>query len=503
MNVSFQPFLCTSFLDLWPKLYYISNTMITIKEIKALLAETVVLEKTLRATSDFRGRASSLYQKFKRILKATETNFGKDEEARIYADKVKAIVSQRIESMTANNEYNPVSVAVFEKTELDLLILNKHLHNEDFKIRLDAVAAVEELSYSEALSILCAALGSEEHPWVISKLVKVIGIFGGTSELELISPFLESDDDRIRANCIEGISAMKGDEKYPYIMRALEDPSNRVKANALNALKSLGGKEFTSLLKQMVNSFDEDVRNSVLFVLKNMNSPVARDCLLVLLKDRAPDIQQKSASLLGKFSDIITVKALTETAKAADSQKLKEEAIHSLSKIRERASGELTREINKHLKEAIAPSIEQKRLEAERERKEAEAQKQIEEAQALLASKDAAQKASEYSGKTAFDIDDSDLLAELASFSEPGDIPPSRVASGGKSSMGNNADDEDELSRDKEEKEQEAIRKLLNRMNTALKQLDPRLKMEAEKEIKKGKIKNESQLKQWLDRKRK
>ena len=104
--------------------------MVSIEEIKSLVLETISLEKQLRATSDFRGNASTLYLKLKTLVNVTEQNFGKDEETRAYADKVRTLIDQRIAAMETNNEFNPVAVAVFEKTELDLLILEKHLQND-------------------------------------------------------------------------------------------------------------------------------------------------------------------------------------------------------------------------------------------------------------------------------------------------------------------------------------------------------------------------------------
>ena len=100
-----------------------------------------------------------------------------------------------------------------------------------------------------------------------------------------------------------------------------------------------------------------------------------------------------------------------------------------------------------------------------------------------------------------------DLLAELACFSEPGDIPPSRVAAGGKNLNEDKVEGSltsKELAAiakaEKLEKELEATKKIITRMNTALTLLTPRLKLEAEKQIKMGRIKNDAQLKIWLER---
>ena len=495
--------------------------MVSIEEIKALVFETISLEKQLRATSNFRGNASTLYLKLKKLVQVTEQNFGKDEETRSYADKVRALIEQRISAMENNNEFNPVSVAIFDKTELDLLILEKHLVNEDFKARLDAIAAVEELNYSAALPKLIPMIGKEKHPWVISKLVKVIAMYGGIESLEVVSPFLEHEDERIRANCIEGIAAIDDSRKYPYIMKALDDSSSRVKANALKALKALGGKEFNSLIKQMVNAPSADARHSVLFVLKNMKNVLARDSLIKLLDDQDSEIQRMSGTLLAKFNDIETVKVLTDTVKNSQSQKLKDICIKSLGKIRGDAPPSLCKEINALIKTAIAPVVERQKkeeavaievkvaqLKAETKRleKQMSTAPSASQQSAVPSPASSANPTSQGQSASAAGTNDADLLAELASFSEPGDISPSRVAAGGKAfevdhTEGTSAADIAALKKaEKQEKEQEALKKIVTRMNAALKVLSPRLKLEAEKQIKMGKIKNDAQLKIWLKR---
>jgi len=503
--------------------------MISIDEIKELLTDAVKLEKELRATSDFRGQSSKLFHKLNHIKNLSEQNFGKNDKAKSYADKVKALIEQRLAAMGKNNEYNPVAVQIFEKTELDLLILENHLKNSDFKVRLDAVAAVEELDYKGALSKLLVFLEKEEHPWVISKFVKVVGLIGHIEELEILVKYLDNDDERIRANCIEGISAIKGTEKYQYIMEALDDRSSRVRANALNALKHLGGKEFAALLKQMVNSTDEDVRHSVLFVLKNMNNQLGKHCLLKLMNDRAPDIQIKSAEFLGQFKEIEVVKVLTEAAKSSDSKKLKHQCIKSLDRIRKQAKGPLLIEINKILKEAVKHAEQHSVKEANettssmnentsisgKSHTNTAASKDIKAETTSASAKSGTKESSVTESTNQSDnsikqdntqtttnstdnshlSEDELLLAELANFSEPGDISPSRVASKGKEyenaqekKQGNGGlSKQEEINKKKAEQEEDAIKKTLARMNTYLKQLAPRLKKKLKNKSKQGK----------------
>ena len=198
-----------------------------------------------------------------------------------------------------------------------------------------------------------------------------------------------------------------------------------------------------------------------------------------------------------------TVKILTDTVKESQSQKLKDVCIKSLGKIRKEATEPLVTQINSLIKEAIAPDIRRQ----EKEKAVAEEIKKAEVEAFQNAAKQEIKVEVSPNPVTTSSIEDADLLAELASFSEPGDIPPSRVAAGGKSL--NKAEAKDPASAEdnaaiaraeKLEKEQEAAKKVITRMNTTLAQLSPRLRLEAEKQIRMGKIKNDAQFKIWLKR---
>ena len=474
--------------------------MVTFDELKRLVAETVALERQLRSKPDFRGNSCRLYlklRKAKELLNSVPTD---DAPAQAFCSNVKPLIEKRLSTMEENNEFNPISVAVHEKTELDLFVLDKHLTSEDFHVRLDAVAACGELDYKAALPKLLELLEKEEHPWVISKLTKVLGPIGGARVIEKLLPFLEHQDDRIRANTVEGLDLVDSEDKYPHLMRMLDDKSNRVRANALKALRSLGGAKFIELIRKMINSGKVETRKSVLFVLQSMRNTFARDSLVTLLNDRDLAIQLDAAKMLSRFLDLTVVDALTEVIVDTESKKLKDCCLKALRTIRQAAPDELKAKIDGLIKKAITPAAPPKAAPQKAvQRVSADDDEVVE-----IIVEDEPQPPPRIlpveDGPTPSEGTDEDLLAELAEFSRPGDIAPSRVAEVAKK---RNLSDDDPMARTNPgAMADDVVKKTLARLHAVISKLEPRLKMEAEKLVAKGKIKNEAHIKQWLDRKK-
>ncbi len=468
--------------------------MVTFDELKRLVAETVALERQLRSKPDFRGNSCRLYLKLRNACDLLNQIPSDDGPAQAFCSNVKPLLQKRLATMEENNEYNPIAVAVHEKTELDMFVLEKHLKSEDFHVRLDAVAACGELDYRAALPKLVELLEREEHLWVISKLTKVIGPLGGARVIEKLLPYLEHNDDRIRANTVEGLDLIDSEDKYPHLMRMLDDKSNRVRANALKALRSLGGARFIELIRKMINSGDVETRKSVLFVLSSMRNTFARDSLLTLLRDRDLAIQFEAAKLLGKFLDLTVVEQLTELIVDTDSKKLKDKCLAALRTIRQAAPEKLTAKIDGLIRKAIAPPAKpappQDVVEVSGDDEVVEIIEEDEPPRPTRADIVAA-------APKPVETSDEDLLAELAEFSRPGDIAPSRVAEVAKKRVTG-----DPNAQTNPGAAPDAIKKTLARLHAYLSKLEPRLKMEAENLVRKGKIKNEAHLKQWLDRKK-
>jgi len=158
----------------------------------------------------------------------------------------------------------------------------QHLNAEQFELRLKAIEYLECEGLTSSVPELIRRLKVEHHPFVISKLTKTLGLLGfefNHDELfQILAPFLNHKDDRIRANTIQGLGGLQFQEKIPRMIHALmEDSSERVQ-NMASVVLSL--EEATPTLKQIksyLDSGDEKVFEKAMNALKLIDYPEAHE----------------------------------------------------------------------------------------------------------------------------------------------------------------------------------------------------------------------------------
>ncbi len=330
-------------------------TLLVLDDLKARLTALVTVERSLAAVADRRSVGWKLYLEARNIVTHIETGVMPDDPTvQDFVAKALPVLKERMRAMETGNAYNPISVEISEKTELDLFVLQKYLAHEDHLVRLEAVTAAGELEYAEALTSLEALLATESHPWVLSKLTKVLAQLGGIKLLPKLEPFLGHEDARVRANTVEGIGAFPGDEKLTVLLPLLDDESPRVRANVLAAIKTLGTEHFTQVVRTMCRHPSLDHRRSVLFALGAMQGAFARDCLITLLQDDYPEIRGRAIDLLGRKPDLPAVDALLSMVRPEAREADRERAVMALRTLVAGAPPELVAEIETHFSGALA-----------------------------------------------------------------------------------------------------------------------------------------------------
>jgi len=105
-------------------------------------------------------------------------------------------------------------------------------------IREQAIASESAQSIINDLGEIGKLLEVENDPRLIATLImKVQSAKGDAKEkIQLIEPYLESKDDRIRANAVEILAKNYPEDQTDFFLRHLEDESNRVVGNAIVAI---------------------------------------------------------------------------------------------------------------------------------------------------------------------------------------------------------------------------------------------------------------------------
>ena len=246
-----------------------------------------------------------------------------------------AALQRRMQGMDARKAYNRLSVELHEKSEQDLVRLRRRMGSLEWKERLEAVSTVGELDWEGALSSLRERLALEEHPHVISKLTKVIGQLGEEGDLDVLAPFLEHEDDRVRANTVEGIEGLPGEEKFAVLTPLLDDPAPRVKTNALLALQGLGEEAYAGLLGRMTRSTMASQRRSALYAVSFLPGTEAVDLLARLMRDEELEIQHQAIARMGRRGGYQAAEALVALVEEAGDPGTRGAALGALKELRD------------------------------------------------------------------------------------------------------------------------------------------------------------------------
>lgn len=152
----------------------------------------------------------------------------------------------------------------------------RNLHSEDFRERLRVLEYFESEGIDKAVPYLLKLIETEDHPWVISKLTKTTGLLGSAYNneqiLDILLRYLKHEDDRIRANTIEGIGGLRSNRKLTILLdMMIKDSSERVKQMAAIAISFDDTVRALDLLKVMLESDNLVIAENALEALKRLD----------------------------------------------------------------------------------------------------------------------------------------------------------------------------------------------------------------------------------------
>jgi len=119
----------------------------------------------------------------------------------------------------------------------------KYLWDESPKIRISSGMALKNLlrPVSEVVEKFCKVLEVEKDPQVMATFIKDIGMLGSDDDKIRLVPFLDHENERVRANAIEVISRVNNSPLLKDLLgKKLNDSNNRSRANAAITLYQIG-----------------------------------------------------------------------------------------------------------------------------------------------------------------------------------------------------------------------------------------------------------------------
>lgn len=164
-------------------------------------------------------------------------------------------------------------IAEISGNQQELETLKTQLQSGTPDQRIQAIERAVDTGLSGCSPLLAARLNLEDDPRVLAVLLISLGRMEKTEFLPLLKQFLNHPDDRCRANAVEAIHLIGGNDDLPMLLPRLQDNNNRVRANAVLALAGTQITDIRSALNTMVQDPDEMMQRSALYTIMELDDP--------------------------------------------------------------------------------------------------------------------------------------------------------------------------------------------------------------------------------------
>ncbi len=238
------------------------------------------------------------------LIEATQDD---DLSVRYFARKGIIKLKKSLDMPTKTVDEDLTQLYIKKKIEL--------LSASDLQTRLNAAKIILEIGDRDIIPEMVKLLKEEEHEYVISILLRIIGKLGDSDVISIIEPYLSYSNRRIRANAVEALGYLDDRSVMNLVTPFLSDPDNRVKANAAHSLWKFSRKKTLAMLKNMLKSKDESERFSAIFVLRELRDINGRKLLLEVMNDDNLNLRLRAAhaihSIDEHLSDDISMLVMT------------------------------------------------------------------------------------------------------------------------------------------------------------------------------------------------
>ncbi|HNY10451.1 MAG TPA: HEAT repeat domain-containing protein [Candidatus Wallbacteria bacterium] len=203
-----------------------------------------------------------------------------------------------------------IAVGALEAKELMDLVISHFRHsNED--IRVCAIKVAGQLNDLRCIDPIVECYKTDQSNKVRATIIEILGKTKDKKYIKTAEAALKDSDARVRANAIETLEALGGEEIVDLIYPIFQnDSNNRVKANAAKTLWKFGGIRMISALEGMLlKEKDKWQRASAAFALGEIGSIQVVKSLTQALQDSEDCVRGNAVKGLGKTQaqDVIPV----------------------------------------------------------------------------------------------------------------------------------------------------------------------------------------------------
>ncbi|MEW6710603.1 MAG: HEAT repeat domain-containing protein [Candidatus Riflebacteria bacterium] len=164
-------------------------------------------------------------------------------------------------------EKTPAPIEIKEQSDFSVLI-NKLNDVGSTYVSMEIIQKLCQSKNEKAAQALFDYLQRCQDPIQLSFLTKHLGIsFPDENTEKKLMPFLKHSDDRVVANTIEGLEAMRQPKHVAIFAQLLKHNSNRVRANAASAISRYDRKQGIEILVKMLQ-----MKNKLHFVVSGCHA---------------------------------------------------------------------------------------------------------------------------------------------------------------------------------------------------------------------------------------
>jgi len=150
---------------------------------------------------------------------------------------------------------DPDTLTMVQPPKVTMKNLRRLLSDPAPRTRIFAIQeAAQRMASREVLQELCARLPDEGDDHVLATLVKWVGLIAEQAGLDIVEPFLDHPDGRVRANAFEGLAHVASQRAYRLAMTHADDAVPRVRAMAARIIARHDPHAACGILKRLILS---------------------------------------------------------------------------------------------------------------------------------------------------------------------------------------------------------------------------------------------------------
>jgi HEAT repeat protein len=186
------------------------------------------------------------------------------------------------------------------------------LEDENENVRISAIEAIKNIGSNEGVEPLLQALADPNH-WIRVKIVETLGIIGNKNLTNILSQFLQGEEnEKVKATIIKVLGKLGGEEMVPIIVSYLSDKKERIRANAVEALGKIGNLNLSSKLSKLLKDKNHRVKANAAEALWKFGDEVGFETLKEMFFSEDDWMRASAAFCLGNKKDQKAADLLSE-----------------------------------------------------------------------------------------------------------------------------------------------------------------------------------------------